>query len=479
VGAITVGLHVQEYQRHQQFHGSAFDRAHALSAVEPNLFWLAVDIAGAILDLGTATRAMRLLARPAREAVQAISEALGVIADTHPAQAGLREAGNAQQPGLGDRRVQSANRAQSDAGFLQTIGRRATGELSNLELGREFEIAQRSPSRRVFGDPEYLEEVVLGTSTWKRSRDGRWCRFASPGVCFILGQQLDASAQAISAAHAAERASGLQVTFAAEPSRRPQQTEEMTRLASEITARGDDVPEALLTRLREAEARLRRIQEVDRLSSLPSNFTIQEASVASGRWPDLPSPPVALVFPDGTRVWRESPGGAIRHESVRGPSLGRAGMEHAYYSLGQHGNLPRGPKYKRVHTLGQGTGFESPYGIRYAPSYVNQTLQNNGVEEYMRRLTAAQQSPSAYRVVTSTETHADTLRLKRIRYRVEVISDGQAHHFSDYTIDVSSSAAHPVVTANPIAFANNPVAQAHAGRVAVPDILRQTVSQTL
>jgi hypothetical protein len=36
-----------------------------------------------------------------------------------------------------------------------------------------------------------------------------------------------------------------------------------------------------------------------------------------------------------------------------------------------------------------------------------------------------------------------------------------------------------VVTASPIAFANNPVAQAHAGRVPLPDVLRQTVNETL
>jgi hypothetical protein len=75
IGVASAAAHYLEYQRQAAFAGSAFDRARALSSQEPSLFWLAVDIAGAVLDLGAAARAFSALQRPAREAVAAVGAA--------------------------------------------------------------------------------------------------------------------------------------------------------------------------------------------------------------------------------------------------------------------------------------------------------------------------------------------------------------------------------------------------------------------
>ncbi|MGH3370388.1 MAG: hypothetical protein ACRDPR_10325, partial [Nocardioidaceae bacterium] len=57
--------HAQEYMVQSAAHGTAVDAAAAISADEPSLFWLAVDIAGAILDVGAAVRAFSTLRRTA------------------------------------------------------------------------------------------------------------------------------------------------------------------------------------------------------------------------------------------------------------------------------------------------------------------------------------------------------------------------------------------------------------------------------
>ncbi len=191
--------------------------------------------------------------------------------------------------------------------------------------------------------------------------------------------------------------------------------------------------------------------------------------------PDIVPVGVILEFPDGTRVWRQTADGPVFHESTLGTGPGRADYELDFFARGQHGNLPAGANWERAHSLGQGTGFESPYGIRYAPSYVNQTLQNNGVELLMRQLADLQDANTAFRVVTQTTTHSGTLRLAQISYRVEVVSGGQTNPFFDYAIQVQSTPPYRI-TAAPINFANNPAAVAQRARVTVPNILFQNIS---
>jgi len=75
-------------------------------------------------------------------------------------------------------------------------------------------------------------------------------------------------------------------------------------------------------------------------------------------------------FPGGHRAWRDPNTRAIRHDSVLGPGSSRAGFELEMPTAGEHGAASVQGMH-RAHTLGQGTGFESPFGIYYAPAEVN------------------------------------------------------------------------------------------------------------
>ncbi|MEB3216077.1 MAG: DUF4157 domain-containing protein [Nostocales cyanobacterium 94392] len=231
----------------------------------------------------------------------------------------------------------------------------------------------------------------------------------------------------------------------------------------------------------------RRIIRTDEITAVPAGYLVQKVQLHDLNAPNyapetVPQPPIVLEFPDGTRVWRDTPGGPIRHESTLRAGTGRQHLERGHYSASEYGR-PTGPRYERSHTLGQGTGFESPYGIYDAPGYVNQTLQNNGIESYLRQMAAAPPPGTSYRVVTSTSPiyigGLPTRRLGNMTYRVEVVINGEVHPFFEYTIQVSGSVDHPQITASPITFANNPIAQSHRQRVPMPDILRQTVNRTL
>jgi hypothetical protein len=192
----------------------------------------------------------------------------------------------------------------------------------------------------------------------------------------------------------------------------------------------------------------------------------------------VPSPPRALVFPNGVQVWRAAPGGPILHAAPLALAVGsRAGLERRHYTATQHGLLPQ--FYQRAHALGQGTGFESPFAIYYAPEFVNQTLQNKGIEEFMRRLAAYQvQVPGqSLRVLVQTSPHSGTRRLREINYRIRSAVGGLVHDVAGYTIHIGGTRDKPLVTADPIRFAGNPVARAIRANVEVPSVIIRVQSR--
>jgi hypothetical protein len=236
------------------------------------------------------------------------------------------------------------------------------------------------------------------------------------------------------------------------------------------------------------EKRLEEIITTTGLSTaVPSHYKIQVVSL-DPKSPDYlkpddwfaPQPPLALELPDGTRIWRDVPGGPPRHETLLVKGKGRQGDEKESWSRSEHGNLPAGPKYERAHTLGQGTGTESPVAIWYAPSYVNQTLQNKGIESFMRSLAANKSKDMIYKLLTKTaphkpltnkEPHRYSLRLSFIHYHVEMIIGGKSQGFFEYSINVSNNAEHPLITAGPISFSNAAARQAFQQQASIPDIL--------
>ena len=272
------------------------------------------------------------------------------------------------------------------------------------------------------------------------------------------------------------------VAFASVLARRPGVSAELAQL-EQVLASASKVDLPVVGKIDNLQARLAQLREIDAISKAPPNAQILEVSAdeAAANYylttaDTVPGPPVVLEFPDGSRIWRDTVGGPIRHEATLGNPIGRAGMERDKYTATEHENLPTRPKYQRAHSLGQGTGFESPYGIFYAPERVNQTLQNHGIESYMARLAAMAAPGETFRVLTKTTPHGRTLRLATMDYSIVRVAGGQAAEVATYSIRVTGSKEHPVVTAGAIRFSPTAAGQAVAGRVRPPRVLTKPCS---
>jgi hypothetical protein len=160
---------------------------------------------------------------------------------------------------------------------------------------------------------------------------------------------------------------------------------------------------------------------------------------------------VVYEFPGGHRAWRLVNGG-IAHESFVGVAHGRQHFELELETPGQVGRAG----YHRAHTLGQGTGFESPFAIAYAPAKVNLAIQNDGIEEFLRGLRDQGPPGMRFHVVTETLFRPGSLDLGDITYRIEVSHGGRRMDFFEFDIKVTGprhspriSYGIPNVTANP------------------------------
>ena len=160
---------------------------------------------------------------------------------------------------------------------------------------------------------------------------------------------------------------------------------------------------------------------------------------------------VVYEFPGGHRAWRLVNGG-IAHESFVGVAHGRQHFELEFEAPGKAGR--RG--YHRAHSLGQGTGFESPFAIPYAPAKVNLAIQNDGIEEFLRGLRDQGPPGMRFHVVTETKYRPRSLDLDEITYRIEVSQGGRRSEFFEFNIKVSGpphapriSYGIPTVTGNP------------------------------
>jgi len=224
----------------------------------------------------------------------------------------------------------------------------------------------------------------------------------------------------------------------------------------------------------------------EKASVVPQNYKIRKVSLdpkspyflEPSDW-SAPQPPVALELPDGTRVWRDTPGGPPRHETTLAVGPGRADYESETSSRSEHGNLPSGPKYERAHTIGQGTGTESPIAIWYAPSLVNQLLQNRGIERYMRTLVANKSDNIVYRLLTKTAPHPRSIRLSHIHYRVDMMVNGKPQGFFEYSINVTGTAEHPTISAAPILFSSAVAGKSFRQQAAIPNIMLKNYAHTV
>jgi Domain of unknown function (DUF4157) len=146
LGAIEAVKHVDEYMLDKAMAGSDLDRAKAISASDPSLFWLGLEIVGMIADLGPAVRGAKTLLTAGRTAFTTVSGATRRFlttqgADSAKALAELRTAADAAERssglvGLSGRVVANAERlAQKGATVEKALGHAAGNEARAIANG--------------------------------------------------------------------------------------------------------------------------------------------------------------------------------------------------------------------------------------------------------------------------------------------------------------------------------------------------------
>jgi hypothetical protein len=127
----------------------------------------------------------------------------------------------------------------------------------------------------------------------------------------------------------------------------------------------------------------------------------------------------------------------------------RAGYEKDLPSTGQMQPGAEAP-HQRAHSQGPGTGRESRAGIRRAPVFVNQILQNHGIEAFIRGLVdKIKNDPNTtMSLKTETRTIRSTLRLQSIIYQIDAEVDGKTKTVLIATITVSGSRVAPTASAS-------------------------------
>jgi hypothetical protein len=101
--------------------------------------------------------------------------------------------------------------------------------------------------------------------------------------------------------------------------------------------------------------------------------------------------------------------------------------------------------WQRSHSQGCGTGFENPNAIRYAPEEVNQQFQRLGIERYLRELVELKPGDTELWLTTVTSTHARTLRLKEIQYRVDAVRNGASRMLFEASIEIADQRHSPKI----------------------------------
>ena len=491
-------------------------RARVISAEEPSAFWLALDLAGAILDGHQALQAFKALRVPARGALAA-AEGVEAVEATARLKAAAREIDSTGR--LGERLAQKLEVMRGGSREARPAGEIGQAEARALAQSSKAIEAETSAARTVASAAGHEVKVtkngvlvVCTECTWMRERFAtelagdssllnRFSAMEERAAKGALGDAERAELQALTADLQKARESRLAATlgpvgaraaavgdlraaYATTLGRRPALARELEELET-VLAAGGNVDPNLLARADAMRGRLEHLRHIDTISQAPRNARIVEVSFERAFvqlfFEDVadvvPNPPVVLEFPDGTRVWRDRVAGPIRHESTVGGSIGRSGLERMFYSQAAHGNLPPGVNWERAHALGQGTGFESPYALWYAPEYVNQVLQNQGIEEFMRRLAAGAGPDETFRVLTSSVPHSGTRRLANMEYTVVKVAGGRTETVASYAIAVGSDPPF-TVTAAPIRFATTPAGQAARTAVNIPGVLMQPISVT-
>jgi hypothetical protein len=145
---------------------------------------------------------------------------------------------------------------------------------------------------------------------------------------------------------------------------------------------------------------------------------------------------------------RDCSGGLVIHSKLQ-PGMPRQDLERKLYPsivVGLFG-------WQRAHSQGPGLGAESQHGIRYAPADVNQHCQRLGIEHHLRELLMLKPADVELWLTTVTSTHARTLRLKEIQYKVQAVRGTTKRRLFEASIDISDSRDRPRITVQATPFA--------------------------
>jgi hypothetical protein len=159
VSAVMAAEHLDQFRLEKAMAGTDFDRARAIGAADPSLFWLAVDILGALMDLGPAIKGARAMLDLGRGAFRSVSGSARLLLTAGPdaaeALVKLREAAkDLHLPTLADRVLASIKKLGKPGGSIEKSLAKAAGHEADavLKAAKELEEAAshalaQSPTR--------------------------------------------------------------------------------------------------------------------------------------------------------------------------------------------------------------------------------------------------------------------------------------------------------------------------------------------
>lgn len=192
VNVAVAAVHVQEYLMQEALSGTDFDRAQALSQEEPSLFWLAMDIVGAVMDAPAMFKSFRSMAslvkaaQAAKEgeaAVEALQTLRTAAKEAHGAEFAEKVVVQVKRARGGDTTaaLRAAGATKGEIDLLQAAGKAAdaeaavgigkglktaVGEMNLAESGRLFSCASPCiPLRKKYAEifvqrDDFLVELV-------------------------------------------------------------------------------------------------------------------------------------------------------------------------------------------------------------------------------------------------------------------------------------------------------------------------------
>jgi hypothetical protein len=116
------------------------------------------------------------------------------------------------------------------------------------------------------------------------------------------------------------------------------------------------------------------------------------------------------------------PEGEITIQAKVGPSQPRLN-----YQVANRSGLPSREGFQRLHSQGPGTGFECDCGILYGSSEVNQELQRQGIEQFIREVHQQKRGDTELWLKTVTKAHPGTSDLAEIQYELSARKIGSQH----------------------------------------------------